>query len=358
MQGTLKRIGRISGRLVRLLRDSILSGKVVSGDYLPTVRELCAKHEMSIETVQRAIRALEAEGLIVAEPGRGFRVLARANDPLRGCPLAYLSGSSTDPSALSEFRSQLLRHLRDAAASRGWALLAVQAEGQASTRVAEQLRVLRAFGAAVDSDNAEIIAALKATGMPLLLLDAWVDGADTDAILQDGQDGGILAARYLLERGCRRIAWLGSVDRNAHTLDRLGGALSGLCVEGLALDPLVATDQSNGVSRARELLSRRDRPEAILALWLGDALAVARAAADLGLEVGRDFQMVGWCPEELYESSYVPGFRPGAVPPAVTWSIRTMAETAVARMAERRDNPGLPALRVKVPVRLRLPDGG
>jgi hypothetical protein len=35
-----------------------------------------------------------------------------------------------------------------------------------------------------------------------------------------------------------------------------------------------------------------------------------------------------------------------------------MAETAVARMAERRDNPGLPALRVKVPVRLRLPDGG
>jgi len=341
-----------------LLRESIHSGKVVSGNYLPTVRELCAGHGMSIDTVQRAIRALEAEGLIVAEPGRGYRVLARANDPLRGCPLAYLSGASTDGSTLSEFQSQLLRHLRDAAAGRGWSLLALKVEGQNPTRVAEQLRTQRAFGAAIDSDSPEVLAALKETGMPLLMLDAWVDGADTDAIIQDGQEGGVLAARHLLELGCRRTAWFGSVNRNAHTLDRLGGALSALCVEGLAFETTAATERSDDLARARELLSRRDRPEAILALWQSDALAVARAAAELGLEVGRDFHMVGWCPEELFEAQYAPGFAPGTVPPTVTWSIRTMAETAVARLAERRDNPGLPALRVKVPVRLRTAGRG
>jgi DNA-binding LacI/PurR family transcriptional regulator len=353
MQATVKKVGRVSGQLAQQLREHIHSGKVLSGDYLPTVRELCAGHRLSIETVQRAVRALEAEGLITAEPGRGFRVLARANDPLRGCPLAYLSGTSTDGNALSEFQGQLLRHLRDAAASRGWSLLALKAEGPSAAGLAEQLRTQRAFGAAVDCDSPEVLAALKATGMPLLLLDAWVEGAGIDAVLQDGQGGGVLAARHLLELGCRRLAWFGSVNRNAHTLDRLGGALSALCVEGLALETLVATERSDDLARARDLLSRRDRPEGVLALWQSDALALGRAAVELGLEIGRDFQMVGWCPEELYETHYAPGFRPGTVPPTVTWSIRTMAETAAARMAERRGNPGLPALRVKVPVCLR-----
>jgi DNA-binding LacI/PurR family transcriptional regulator len=313
---------------------------------------------MSIETVQRAVHALEAEGLVVAEPGRGVRVLAKANDPLRGCPLAYLSEVSARGEAMTEFRGRLLGHLRDAAAGRGWALLAVQVGSQSPASVAEQLRKQRAFAAAVDSDNAELLAALRDAGIPVLMLDAWVDDADSDAILQDGQGGGILAARHLRELGCRRIAWFGSVDRNAHTLDRLGGALSVICVEGLAIETLVATDGSNDLERARELLSRRERPEAILALWQSDALALARAAADLGLEVGKDFQMVGWCPEELYAAQYAPGFAPGAVPPTITWSIRTMADTAVARLDERREHAGLPALRVKVPVRLRLAGRG
>ena len=69
MQATTKKIGRISGQLARALREDILEGKVPAGGYLRTVRELCADHGMSIETVQRAVRALEAEGLIVAEPG-------------------------------------------------------------------------------------------------------------------------------------------------------------------------------------------------------------------------------------------------------------------------------------------------
>jgi hypothetical protein len=66
--------------------------------------------------------------------------------------------------------------------------------------------------------------------------------------------------------------------------------------------------------------------------------------------------MVGWCPDELYDLDFAPAFRGHEAPPAVSWSIRTMAEAALSRLAERRANPGLPALLVKVPVRLRLSD--
>jgi DNA-binding transcriptional MocR family regulator len=48
------------------------------GDRLPSVRELMARHRAGPATVQRAIAALSARGLVEARPGRGTFVAARA----------------------------------------------------------------------------------------------------------------------------------------------------------------------------------------------------------------------------------------------------------------------------------------
>ncbi|MHC4917592.1 MAG: hypothetical protein ACYTGB_19120, partial [Planctomycetota bacterium] len=93
-------------------------------------------------------------------------------------------------------------------------------------------------------------------------------------------------------------------------------------------------------------------------LWRDRALTLARAARELGLKIGRDLHLVGWCLEERYAEAWVPEFEGEPVAPAVTWSARTLGETAMARLAERRENPDLPALRVKIPVSLRLKAGG
>ncbi|MHC4917585.1 MAG: hypothetical protein ACYTGB_19085, partial [Planctomycetota bacterium] len=91
--------------------------------------------------------------------------------------------------------------------------------------------------------------------------------------------------------------------------------------------------------------------------WHNLALAIKDAADELGLKLGRDLHLVGWCAEEAVDEIYTLVFGKAALPPLVTWSVRTMAETVVARLAERRENPDLPALRVKVPVTLRVTDG-
>jgi len=41
------------------------------------------------------------------------------------------------------------------------------------------------------------------------------------------------------------------------------------------------------------------------------------------------------------------------VPPAVTWSVATMAEIAVARLEERRTRRDLPTIHLRIPTRLR-----
>src|SRR5277367_372927 len=82
--------GRASSGLAARLRTRIQSGQFVSGDFLPSVRELCDRHELAIETVCRGLRILEAEGLVASVPRQGYRVLVKANDPAKACPVAHL----------------------------------------------------------------------------------------------------------------------------------------------------------------------------------------------------------------------------------------------------------------------------
>jgi LacI family transcriptional regulator len=116
----------------------------------------------------------------------------------------------------------------------------------------------------------------------------------------------------------------------------------------------VSTEKQEYEARARQMLARPDRPDGVIALWRGYALAVKHAADELGLRLGRDLELVGWCPEEIIDSAYLPDFAGGPVPPTVTWSLRTMAETAAALLEDRRRQVAREPLRVKVPTRLRI----
>jgi LacI family transcriptional regulator len=222
--------------------------------------------------------------------------------------------------------------------------------------VIERVSAARAFAVALCTRDEQTVEVIRRAGLPALMLDQWFEGADTDSVMQDGHQGGLLAARHLVGLGCRRIAWFGSMDRNAHSLARFGGASAGLMGEGRSLPPEMIHRTSDGgeLEAARQMLAGRDRPDGVIALWQSYACAVKQAADESGLEIGRDFHMVGWCSEETLESIYLPGLKGGPMPPTITWSIRTMAETAVSRLAERREHPALPPLQIKIPVRLRL----
>jgi DNA-binding LacI/PurR family transcriptional regulator len=119
----------------------------------------------------------------------------------------------------------------------------------------------------------------------------------------------------------------------------------------------IPTGDSNAAYKAaRKMLAHPQRPTAIFALWQNFQIAVAKAAAELGLVLGKDLEMVGWSSAESYESQYVSQFV-GTVPPAVTWSVATMVETAMARLEERRNNPQLPVIHLRIPTQLRLHSG-
>jgi len=350
--------GRVAAKLTVSLRADIAAGRLVGGQFLPTERQLAEDYGIARMTVRRALKSLEAAGLVAAEPRHGYRVLARGNDPGRGCPLAYVLEAAEQPDAWDDTHKTLLACFQVAAANRGCSLLSLSSKGLSPDQLLEQLLAGRAWGAALDTVNSELLSLARKNGFPAVMVDAWTADAPIDSVLQDDYQGGFLAASHLAGRGHRRIGWLGPVTSSAHSLGRYAGAMAGLARVGLAIPAKlrVAAQDADASVRARSLLARRDRPTAVLALWSRMSQAVAGAARELGLVLGKNLDIVGWSIEELYESAFRPGFPGGRPPPAIVWSASAMAQTTVNRLAERRANPNLPAMKLSVPVRLRLPD--
>jgi GntR family transcriptional regulator len=57
----------------------ILSGKLKPGDFLPSIRTLAKDLGVNVNTVARAYRELELEGVIRAERGEGYTVVGLEN---------------------------------------------------------------------------------------------------------------------------------------------------------------------------------------------------------------------------------------------------------------------------------------
>ena len=90
----------------------------------------------------------------------------------------------------------------------------------------------------------------------------------------------------------------------------------------------------------------------MIALWRPLAAAAAAAARRIGLRMVHDLHLVGWSCDEMHEEGFVSLFAGGPVPASVSWSIASMAELAVSRLAQRRETPGIPVSCTTVPVRL------
>ena len=65
----------ITDQIRKQIRFLIATGRLRPGDQLPTVRQLAADLRVNFNTVARAYRALDEEGLISTQHGRGTFVL-------------------------------------------------------------------------------------------------------------------------------------------------------------------------------------------------------------------------------------------------------------------------------------------
>jgi GntR family transcriptional regulator len=99
-----------SRRIADELRAAIVSGELVEGDQLPSERELASRYATARNTAREALGVLQAEGLAVAQQGRG--VFVRQRRPLVRMGRNRYSPRARQETGLSPFRIEVERQGR------------------------------------------------------------------------------------------------------------------------------------------------------------------------------------------------------------------------------------------------------
>lgn len=147
-------------------------------------------------------------------------------------------------------------------------------------------------------DNPEVLAALRESGTPCVLMSPERDLRGVPSVRMDDVHAAEEITNLLLSLGHQRIAFIkGPPDQSASGL-RYQGFVNALRAHGLQPDPELiqpgAFTFASGRDAAHQLLSRRQRPTAVFASNDDMALGVLAAAQRLGLAVPNELSVAGF----------------------------------------------------------------
>lgn len=144
------------------------------------------------------------------------------------------------------------------------------------------------------SENA--VALLKQHGVPCVFSGRMSASENQDCVVWDDRRGGYLAAKHLLDCGCKKNVWLGVTQRISSARDRKLGYLAALEEAGIVPDPdliVEASPTGGDVATVLEPLVARDI-DGICAFSDLIAWEAACFLEEQGLRVPEDIQLTGF----------------------------------------------------------------
>jgi DNA-binding LacI/PurR family transcriptional regulator len=279
-----------------------------------TIRDLARYAGVSTGTISRALKnepgLTETTRQMVLSAARelGYDFCKLRRKRIRR--LAFLLHRQHNTASSSPFYSPVLHGAEEACRRQGIVLsfLALDpADG-----VSEQLR-MHAPDAIVCAGffEPELLAALRASGKPLVLIDMKLRGYNS--VNPDNHMGGYLATKHLLELGRSRVAMISGPLAHYSIRERNRGYRQALFEAGILADPrldvMVAEglDQETGVQEAMQsLLALPHPPDAVFCYNDAAALVAMRSCLAAGMTVPHDVSIVGF--DDI--SSAVLGHRP------------------------------------------------
>ncbi|MBI1256340.1 MAG: LacI family DNA-binding transcriptional regulator [Chloroflexi bacterium] len=214
-------------------------------------------------------------------------------------------------------------------------------DAQQETNTIRELTRYRVDGfillAAVKYLLPRLIDDLRQAGQPIVEITATK--AEFDHVIHDYSSGTRALMAHLIELGHQRIGFIYGVAQEVQGFDRLTTYRQMLQDSGLSADGAFeahCSDRMDDAYRAAySLLSRPDRPTALLVINDMLAFAVMRAAADLGLSIPGDLSVAGF--DDIPFSSYM-------IPRLTTVSGKAeeSGRAAVQLLLQRIAEPDLP----------------
>lgn len=178
-------------------------------------------------------------------------------------------------------------------------------------------------------------------GLPLVQALRHVSASEGDYAGADYAGGMRLAVDRLVDLGHRRIAFVTGDQDHSAAKERLEGFRTAMTAHGLAADLVVSIPlvQTRAVEAAGLLLAADPRPTAAICFNDVVALGLSSGLHDLGIDVGRDFSVVGF--DKVAETEIV---RPKLA--SVATHPQDIGASAARLLLERLADPTRPARRI------------
>lgn len=187
------------------------------------------------------------------------------------------------------------------------------------------------------------------SGQPIVQI--TTTGSEFDHVLNSYAAGTKMLMSHLFELGHKRIGFVYGVIEESQALDRLESYYQSLVEAGLGVDDTLVrycgVTMEDGYHAAISLMNRPNRPTALLVASDLLAIAVLRAAADLGLHVPGDVSIASF--DDIPFSNYT-------VPRLTTVSAfpEQNGRDAVKLLLNRLDNPDRPIERIVAETELKI----
>jgi GntR family transcriptional regulator of arabinose operon len=288
------------------LRRDIQSGRFKRGDRLPSEAELVRDFGASRITVGRAVRELQAAGLVERRAGSGTYV----KTPLPSGALSF--GLLIPDLGETEIFEPICQGMMASPLAREHALLwgSINAAGRSREERAWQMcrqyidrRVSGVFfaplelTAAKDDVNRRIAQAFDDARIPIVLLDRTVlpypRRGHHDLVGIDNRRAGYVITEHLLRLGCRRIAFV-ALPNAAATVDaREAGYREALYAWGVPLDRAFMHRLDPTEHAKVRAIMDATRPDAIVCANDRTAARLMHSLLALDYAIPRDVRLVG-----------------------------------------------------------------
>ncbi len=155
-----------------------------------------------------------------------------------------------------------------------------------------------------ESNYTAISELLQNKRIPHVLIDRTFPNYNGNYVLSDDFEGAKLAMNHLLDNGCKRIAYIGILEKCSVCLKRYSGYVSALEEHGIQKDSSMVIEfkeisHKTGFEAAKQLFSLDDPPDSVFAVTDNVAAGVIDYCHLNGIEVPNQLSVVGFSNSEI-----------------------------------------------------------
>lgn len=363
-------------RALETIRNWIASGELKPGGVLPPERELATRLDVSLGSIQRALRVLEDEGTLDRHGTRTRTVAQKAPITpglLDGAVLVMSDCTSmnADPDAYG-WAGYVTSGILSALSAQKIHAMVLDPRGLDLS----QLDRMLSSGAGglivpeveIPGSHPEIWAAhARAVGVPVVLFGDELGCETFDRVVPDHEAGAYELTRWLLSTGRQAIRMLNNYEKPSRwALERRAGYERALreagheplppifCPEGqfpgLSAEAIFQAQSQSVAGALLPILSQGQPLDAIMAITDGSVFAAIAGLKLLGKTPNRDVAVVGY--DDYWDQSQERLFEP--TPPLATVNKRNVeiGRELVKMLLDRRDGhlPSEPQRKMVAPV--------